>query len=244
MKSLPCEGLHAINSTRMMNTFTEIRQSAAVSKSLEGTHVWGIRLSLAQDLPVIDLTPVLKVLHSLWCGKSRSEILQHHDHLPYVEFMQTPGINAKKQLPSVANLIIRALSKEDIHFPRIHPAVDIVNLAAIQSGVSLGIFDAGCVQGELQLAFSAGGEQFLPIGGTQMIDIEPGRLVLRDSEKTLSLFSIRDSQVQAITDQTRSLWLLGCQVPGVTQQKVEQGMRLAIAQLYQYQVITTNGAMA
>jgi len=226
-----------------MNSFSVIPQSRAVAEFFPGVHVWGTTLRLRQKVPPIDLTTELAELHLLWRGKSRSEVLQHTVHAAYAEFIKTLGINLKKQLPSVSNLIVRALTKEDIRFPQIHPAVDVVNLAAIQSSISLGVFDASCVSGDLQLTFSDLGDQFLPIGSEDVVEIEPGRLVLQDSDKILSLFSIRDSQAQAITINTKTIWILGCQVPGVSEGKIQQGMTLAIELLSKYQVIETDGAL-
>lgn len=224
-----------------MNSFNEISQSDAVAESFAGVHVWGTTLQFRQEMPSIDLTAELAELQPLWRGKTRSEVLQHADHAPYAEFMKALGVSLKKQLPSMTNLIIRALTKDDIRFPRIHPAVDVINLAAIQSGVSVGIFDASCVSDGMQLAFSELGDQFLPIGSDERVEIEPRRLVIRDSEKILSLFFIRDSQAQAITANTEAIWLLGCQIPGISQEKTWQGMELAIELLSKYQIITADG---
>ena len=227
-----------------MDTFTKISQSEAVAISFADVHVWGTELKLGNIMPSIDLAAELAELHPKWRGKNRSEVLQQPDHAPYAKFMKALGVSLKKQLPSVANLIIRALTREVISFPCIHPAVDVVNIAAIQSGVSLGIFDASCIFGELLLAFSEPGDQFQAIGSEDVVDIEPGRLVLRDNEKILSLFSIRDSQIQAITEQTRTICLLGCQVPGVTREKTLHGMELAKNLLVKYQIIKMDGVQS
>lgn len=210
----------------------EISLATEVEARLPGVHVWGIRLSVGH-CTAQDWQPEIDQIHQQWSGKSRSEVLNAEIHKHYAAFMRAPGINSKKQPPSVANLIIRCFTKPEARFPQIHPVVDAVNIAALQTGVSLGVFDAACVTGTLQLAFSAGGESFLALGADEPDLLEANKLVLRDDQKVLSLFSVRDSQAQAISSDTRQLWLLGCQVPGIDKSTVLAGLSLAVAHLQQ-----------
>jgi DNA/RNA-binding domain of Phe-tRNA-synthetase-like protein len=147
----------------------------------------------------------------------------------YNAFFAQLGINVKKKPPSIQNIIQRFLIKQtDKPFPKINPLVDAVNIAAVSHLIPLGIFDAACVEGTLQLALSNGGEDFLGIGAESAVTLEQGKLVLVDNVKVLSEFSIRDSQAQMITDKTQEMWLLGCMVPGVEAGSVKNAMDYAL----------------
>lgn len=209
-----------------------IELSQAVAERLPGVHVWGVQLAI-ETLSDATWDHELQLIHQQWMGKSRSEVLNAEKQKPYVEFMESIGLNAKKQPPSVANLITRCLTKETLRFPRIHPIVDAVNIAALQTEISLGVFDAACVEGNLQLSFSKGGESFLGLGADKTIALEAGQLVLKDQQKVLSIFSVRDSQAQAINEHTKTVWLLGCQVPGISRADTLNGLQQAMTNLKQ-----------
>ncbi|WP_018691206.1 B3/B4 domain-containing protein [Algicola sagamiensis] len=220
-----------MNMTRVVSkNIEEIIKSEAVKKALPGVHVWAIQLSINA---MVEETweEEIQQIHLKWNGKSRSEVMSSQGQKPYVDFMKSLGLNIKKQPPSVANLITRGFTKDTIRFPRIHPVVDAVNIAALQTEVSLGVFDAAHVEGNLQLNFSEGGELFQGIGSDKHVELERNLLVLSDQEKVLSLFSVRDSQTQAIHEETKNVWLLGCQVPGVSKDETFKGIEQAVANL-------------
>lgn len=208
----------------------EIARSAAVQAQLPGVHVWGVKLS-ADSLREEAWPEEIAAVHERWSGKTRSEVFSSGVHSAYVTFMKSLGLDVKKHPPSVANLIVRCFTKPEVRFPRITPVVDAVNIAALQSDISLGAFDASCVDGELLLDFSAGGEAFIGLGASEPVTLVAGQLVLRDAKKVLSLFSVRDSQAQAIRNDTRDLWLLSCQVPGVDKDQALSGLSQAVKNL-------------
>lgn len=210
----------------------EIARSADVQAQLPGVHVWGVRLRV-DDLREESWQDAISEAHAQWQGKSRSEVLSAGTHGAYAAFMTSLGLDSKKHPPSVANLIIRCFTKPEVRFPRINPIVDAVNIAALQSQISLGAFDADCVEGELQLSYSRGGETFLGLGASSPVTLDAGQLVLCDAVKVLSLFSVRDSQAQAIGSDTRNLWLLACQVPGVDRAMTIAGLERAMQHLQQ-----------
>jgi len=210
--------------------FIEIKKSDTVQATYPDVHVWAIQLNVF-NLQSADWSNELKQIHAQWKGASRSEVLKSDQHAHYTEFMKSIDLNIKITPPSVANLIIRCFTKDDINFPHINPVVDAVNIAALLSGISLGVFDAGCVEGQLELATSGEHDQIMPIGEAVLVSIEPNKLILRDDQKVLSIFSIRDSQVQAITSHSTAIWLLGCQVPGVSEAATKAGMSKALEML-------------
>ncbi|MCL2897125.1 phenylalanine--tRNA ligase beta subunit-related protein [Brenneria tiliae] len=221
----------------------EIGKSSLVQDRFPDVRVFGVRLFI-DKIKNKSWNEILKTIHEKWRGKSRSDVLNGGEQKYYADFMRSLGVDIKKQPPSVANLIIRCLIKNDIRFPNIHPVVDAVNISAVQTEISLGVFDAECVEGNLQLSFSKGGEKFLGLGADNSIELEAGILILRDTSKVLSLFSVRDSQSQAIRTSTRSVWLLACQVPGITQTAVFSAIEQAVKNLesigVQYEQSTAN----
>jgi DNA/RNA-binding domain of Phe-tRNA-synthetase-like protein len=92
-------------------------------------------------------------------------------------------------------LIERYLIPEDsLQWPRIHPIVDATNVAAVETVVPLGVFDAGALDGSLQLGLTEGGESFRPLGADEPITLPSDVLVFRDDEDVLSQFAYRDSE--------------------------------------------------
>jgi DNA/RNA-binding domain of Phe-tRNA-synthetase-like protein len=195
-----------------------IPMSQAVEKQLNGVKVLAIRLDLdPKNSNSMYLKNEWVNLHKDWKGKSKLEVSQIEHIAAYQNFYKLIGLNPKKTPPSVQNIIQRFLIKEEIErFPLIHPIVDAVNIAAIKNLIPLGTFDAECVEGEISLTLSIGGEKHRPLGSNSIQELEPDLLVLTDSKKVLSQFCYRDSEEQKITENTRSIWVLGCQVPGIS----------------------------
>ncbi|WP_100257335.1 B3/B4 domain-containing protein [Reinekea forsetii] len=215
--------------TMTVNPLT-ISNSETVAKRFPGVHVLGVKLSF-ETLTNVSWEAEIEQLHQRWIGKSRSDVLNSVKQQPYAEFMTALGLKVKKNPPSVANLITRCLTNEAPRLPRINPIVDAVNVAALQTEVSLGVFDAACVEGELQLSFSRAGESFLGLGAEKAEELADGLMVLRDQKKILSIFSVRDSQAQAISEKTKTVWLLACQVPGVSRDDTVTGLMRAVHNL-------------
>lgn len=166
-----------------------------------------------------------------WHGWVKADLLLHPAVAPFAAFLRTLGLNPSRQPPSFANFILRAFAKPDATIPTIHSIVDHVNHVAVESLNSLGVFDAAAVVGNLTLDISRAGELFDPIGGTGPEAVKGGELILRDAEKILSLFSVRDSVHQAITPLTRQVFLLGCVVPGIAASDVVDAVTSAAMRL-------------
>lgn len=211
--------------------YYSIKMSPQVEQELDGVSVYGLQLELTpiQPEPNTDFTEEWNQIHSVWKGKSKAEVAAVPVMASYQEFYKKIGIDPKKYPPSVQNLIQRFFIKEELtKLPLIHPIVDAVNVAALQNLIPLGVFDAECVSGDIHLTFTQGGESFQGLGELQPETLPEGLLVLADDEKVLSRFCYRDSEVQKVKDTTRHVWLLGCQVPGVTDQTVKQALEAGL----------------
>jgi DNA/RNA-binding domain of Phe-tRNA-synthetase-like protein len=130
------------------------------------------------------------------------------------------------------------LSVDSPQWPRIHPIVDATNVAAVETVVPLGVFDAGALDGSLRLALTEGGESFRPIGADEPIALPSDVLVFRDDADVLSQFAYRDSEKQKITASTASIWVLGCAVEGIAHETVVSGLDRALELLQRRYDIT------
>jgi DNA/RNA-binding domain of Phe-tRNA-synthetase-like protein len=208
-------------------SFTRIATAPGLTDRLPGVSVYGALLQGGPAAPV-DFTAEWQQLHARWSGRTKADVAADARVAAYVAFYQRLGLNPKKNPPSVQNLIQRFLLGPSLEkVPRIHPVVDAVNVAAVETCIPLGVFDAGQVEGELGLGITAGGEPFQALGSDAAIALEPGIVVLRDRAKVLSWFCYRDSTAQKVTEATRAVWLLGCEVPGIAQADVTAALERA-----------------
>ncbi len=210
--------------------YKEIAIGSLASSRLSGVSVLGTRLSLkAGPNSATETWADWERLHLVWKGKSRKDIERDPHVQAYRAFYTQLGLDPSRTPPSVQGLVQRFLRDEVLtKIPLIHPIVDAVNLAAVESMVPLGVFDASRVKGEIAIDLTKGGESFHPLGGNEVISLEPGWIVLRDDEKVLSQFCHRDAEAQKIASNTTSVWLLGCQVPGVSTYEVLDALGRAI----------------
>ncbi|WP_405583477.1 phenylalanine--tRNA ligase beta subunit-related protein [Streptomyces sp. NBC_01190] len=170
--------------------------------------------------------------HAIWHGRSRAEIRNHPRVAAYRAFSKRIGVDPDRFPPSIQALIDRGLrNKPAGGWPHVNPVVDAVNAVAVTDLAALGVFDAEQVTGEVRLTTSQGGEEFLALGADEVTRLEPGRLVLADDLRVLSLFGHRDGVHQMVTDATRRVILLGCVVPGVDADSVAAGLTRTAALL-------------
>ncbi|AUG80401.1 hypothetical protein CFP65_5707 [Kitasatospora sp. MMS16-BH015] len=170
--------------------------------------------------------------HAQWHGSTRGTIRNHPRVAAYRALAKLIGTDPDKQPPSIQALIDRGLrGKPAGAWPRINPVVDAVNAVAVADLVALGAFDADRITGEVRLTVTQGGEPFLPLGADHPAALDPGRLVLADQARVLSLFAHRDGVHQSITATTTRVLLLGCIVPGITPDSVTAALTHATALL-------------
>ncbi len=184
-----------------------------------------------------------RVLHARWRGTAKAALGAVDEIARYRDFYRTLGLDPARMPPSVENIIARFLQKTELtRFPSIHPIVDAVNVAAVETLVPLGAFDAACVCGRVTLDRTLGGEPFQMLGSSTCETLPSGTLVLRDDEKVLSRFCYRDSEAQKITPLTKTIMVLGCAVPGISDSAVRVALdraRALLARSYQVQPMHT-----
>jgi DNA/RNA-binding domain of Phe-tRNA-synthetase-like protein len=155
--------------------------------------------------------------HASWNGESRAAIRRHPRIEAYRRLAVAIGTDPDRQQPSIQALIDRGLrGKPPRSWPTINPIVDAVNAVAVTELIALGVFDADRLDGDVRLALTTGGEPFLALGADAVTELQPGRLVLADAGRVLSLFAHRDGVHQAVTAQTTNIMVLACAVPGIS----------------------------
>jgi DNA/RNA-binding domain of Phe-tRNA-synthetase-like protein len=210
--------------------------SAAASDAVPDVEALGyrVRLSGAGGSGGLDLAGELRQLRERWRGSDPRRVRSHPRVAAYSEFFRRIGLDPEETPPSVRMLIERfLLPEEPPEWPRIHPVVDATNVAAVETVVPLGVFDAAALDGPLRLALTGGGESFRPIGADEPTTLPADVLVFRDDEDVLSQFAHRDGEKQKLTAATEEVWLLGCVVEGVDHGTVVAGLDRALELLRQ-----------
>ncbi len=192
-------------------------------------------LTTEAEIPAAGVAPADAVwaeAHARWNGASRAEVRADPQVTAYRELSRRLGTHPDKQPPSVQALIDRGLRAKPLGaWPRINPAVDAVNAAAVRTRVALGLFDRDKLTGPVRLRLADGTEEFLALGADGPVVLEAGRAVLADDERVLSLFAHRDGVWQAVTPETRRVLLLACVVPGVSADQCRDALLEAAALL-------------
>jgi DNA/RNA-binding domain of Phe-tRNA-synthetase-like protein len=203
----------------------------AVAESYPDVDALGyrVRLSTPEPSAELDLADELNELRDQWRGNDPNRVRSHPQIAAYREFFRRIGLDPDETPPSIQMLVERFLLPEDSPaWPRIHPIVDATNVAAVETVVPLGVFDAAALDGSLRLALTEGGESFHPIGADEPTTLPSDILVFRDDTAVLSQFAYRDSVKQKITASTEEVWVLGCAVEGITRETVGSGLARAL----------------
>ena len=122
---------------------------------------------------------------------------------PARDFYRLFGIDPTRTRPSSEALLRRVLQGKGV--PRILNAVDLCNLCALRFLLSIGLYDAGKIRGEVTFRPGAAGESYAGIRKDE-VHLE-GRPVLAD---TVGPFGnpTSDSKRTSITEETRSIWMV------------------------------------
>ena len=122
---------------------------------------------------------------------------------PARDFYRLFGIDPTRTRPSSEALLRRVLQGKGV--PRILNAVDLCNLCAVKFLLSIGLYDAGRIRGEVTFRPGAAGESYAGIRKDE-VHLE-GRPVLADAEGPFGN-PTSDSRRTSITGETRSIWMV------------------------------------
>ena len=122
---------------------------------------------------------------------------------PARDFYRLFGIDPTRTRPSSEALLRRVLQGKGV--PRILNAVDLCNLCALKFLLSIGLYDAGRIRGEVTFRPGAAGESYAGIRKDE-VHLE-GRPVLADSVGPFGN-PTSDSRRTSITVETQSIWMV------------------------------------
>lgn len=150
----------------------------------------------------------------------------------YRDFFWKVGIDPTKTRPASEALVRRILAGKIV--PTINTAVDAYNLASIRTGVPIGAFDAGILNGNLTMRFAQGGEEFIGIGMKKPLILHTNQVILTDEEKIIAIYPYRDSDTTKITRATKTIHIVACGVPNVERETVITAFELSTGYLKEY----------
>jgi DNA/RNA-binding domain of Phe-tRNA-synthetase-like protein len=212
--------------------YPQLSSSEGFARAFPDVRVNGLIISVEPVAAIPDLDEMWIQLHRVWRGRDKAAVAELPKIVPYREFYRRIGLKPDRSPPSTQSLIQRYLLGETVKpLPPLPPIVNLINVVAVRTMVPLGAFDCDALVGAVMIDFAREGEQMVPIGGSSPVDIPSGAVVLRDDDKILSQFGYRDANAQKITDRTRRLMLLACQVPSITDQSVKRALDEAVAEL-------------
>lgn len=144
----------------------------------------------------------------------------------YRDFFWRIGIDPTKMRPSSEALVRRILLGKEL--PRINTLVDSYNMASIESEITMAAFDASRITGKISINYSSPGEEFLGIGMEHPLVLSGGEVVIRDESRILSIYPYRDAEHSKVSLDTVDSVLLVCGVPGITRNKLEEALEIAV----------------
>ncbi len=86
--------------------------------------------------------------------------------------------------------------------PTINTAVDIYNLVAVESSLSLGAHDTAKIVGDPRLCVTAGTERYLPLNGKELVTLPAGEYACADDEKVLCRLDVKQCEETKVTKAT------------------------------------------
>lgn len=94
------------------------------------------------------------------------------------EIYKSFGAKPSKTRNSVEALVRRVIRGDEIY--KINPLVDIYNMISVKHLVTVGGEDADQIEGDLQLDFAKGDEEFIPLGSEESDSPWEGEVVYKD----------------------------------------------------------------
>lgn len=149
---------------------------------------------------------------------SREELKNHEIARALRDFYWRIGIDPTKQRPSSEALARRLITTG--YLPMINSVVDACNLVSAETLIPIGLYDTDKIEGKLSLRAARLDEKFTDING-EIKALRKGEIVLSDDIGPLHVFPHRDAERTKITLKTRSVLIVSCGVPGVSEAQLE-----------------------
>jgi len=168
----------------------------------------------------------LEVMKQVRNDYNLDNVKDHPTFRAYRDFFWRIGIDPTKIRPAAEALIRRILAGKT--FPCINTLVDSYNLASIKSRIALATFDADKLERNLLMKFAEEGEQFYGIGMKKPLILRGGEIVVSDNKKLIAVYPYRDADNTKVTQETESVTIVVCGVPGIPKETLENASRVAL----------------
>ncbi len=203
----------------------KMRFIAEIFDRYPGAH---IGVLTARDIEVVHSDPGLEKMKiaalSVAEEKLGGEPATRHPFIAsWREMYRSFGTKPGDYRPSAEALVRRALKTGGL--PTINTAVDAYNVVSMRHLIPMGGFDLDRVDGDIRLRFSAGGEEFTPLGSDKTELTYVGEVVYADDERILTRrWNYRDCDETKITIGTRNAVLFADGPEGVPRSAVEEAL--------------------
>lgn len=134
--------------------------------------------------------------------------------------------------PAVENLYVRGILQGK--FPTISNVVDACNLLSVRTLIPIGVFDSDKIVGDVVLRLANLGDEFIPIGKTKPIGIEPNIPILEDEARIISCIGVRDSNETKITKHTENLLIFSWGNETISNDMVKNTLQIASETIRKY----------
>jgi DNA/RNA-binding domain of Phe-tRNA-synthetase-like protein len=128
--------------------------------------------------------------------------------------------------------LCRRLIKSDDQLSSINPLVDIYNIISLNHTLSIGGDDTDLIDGNMQLTFADGTEEYRLLGGTEVAEglepsrkehPKPGEVIYRDDIEVLCRrFNWRESDKSKMTEETKNAVLFIEGLPPITETEINE----------------------
>ncbi len=148
---------------------------------------------------------------------------QHPRIAAWREAHRTFGNNPNDFPPSLQAVVRRVVKGKEL--PRINPLVDLYNAISLKYLVPAGGEDLGRCEGDIELTFATGNEEFVELGGTQNDPPLPGEVIYRDARGVICRrFNWREADRTKFTEETKNaLLVLEC-LSSATREELERAL--------------------
>jgi DNA/RNA-binding domain of Phe-tRNA-synthetase-like protein len=147
-----------------------------------------------------DLGPFLDVARSRLAGTTEAQLPEIQ---AWRRVFASMGLKPT-QYRCASEALLRRFRK-DGDLPRVHPLVDLCNAVSLAYAIPIAVFDLGRVEGDLEVRYATGKEEYLTFGG-ETEHPAPGEIVFADTggRAHARRWTNRQSGYSAVRDTTDS----------------------------------------
>jgi len=172
------------------------------------------------------------VLNEIYKKYNLSSLKDERIFRIYRNFFWEIGVDPTKIRPAAEALIKRVLTGKTI--PKINNLVDTYNLTSIKTGIPLAAFDNSKIINRIIVRFAEPNEKFYGIGMKEPQYLKGNEVIITDEEKIIAVYPYRDSNETEITNLTKSIQLMICGVPQISEDILLKTESIAIKNITKF----------